>query len=289
MILRKIVGVLLIIAAAAGIIFSLVGLVEVWRYQPIVTKTVTDNLALVDQSLNTTQDVLTIVGQMVQTTTIDVSSLQATTKALSLTIHGTNPMLDSLISLTGKDFPAAVHATQTSLASAQGSALIIDNVLAALTNIPFLPVAAYKPEVPLHTALAQVSTSLDILIPSLATINTSLMDGKTNLSTVESELTAISETTPGINDSLANAQSVIDQYQAVTAQLKMNVEAVQLGAQNWIKAIVWILSFVIVWVLIAQLGLALQGLDLVRGRPGIRHTLDSGVSSEQENRSIFRE
>jgi hypothetical protein len=289
MILRKIVGVLLIIAAAAGIIFSLVGLVEVWRYRSIVTKTVTDNLALVDQSLNTTQDVLTIVGQMVQTTTIDVSSLQATTKALSLTIHGTNPMLDSLISLTGKDFPAAVHATQTSLASAQGSALIIDNVLAALTNIPFLPVAAYKPEVPLHTALAQVSTSLDILIPSLATINTSLMDGKTNLSTVESELTAISETTPGINDSLANAQSVIDQYQAVTAQLKMNVEAVQLGAQNWIKAIAWILSFVIGWLLIAQLGLGLQGLDLVRGRPGIQYTLDSGLSSEQENRSTFRE
>jgi hypothetical protein len=263
-------------------------LVEVWRYQPIVTKTVTDNLALVDQSLNTTQDVLTIVGQMVQTTTIDVSSLQATTKALSLTIHGTNPMLDSLISLTGKDFPAAVRATQTSLASAQGSALIIDNVLAALTSIPFLPVAAYKPEVPLHTALAQVSTSLDILIPSLATINTSLMDGKTNLSTVESELAAISETTPGINDSLTNAQSVIDQYKAVTAQLKTNVEAVQLGAQNWINTITWILSFVIGWLLIAQLGLGLQGLDLVRGRPGIQYTLDSVVPSEQPNRSTFR-
>jgi hypothetical protein len=270
MILRRIVGVLLVIAVATGIIFSLVGLVEVWRYRPIMTKAVIDNLALVDQSLNTTQDVLTIVGQMVRTTTIDVASLQATTKALSLTIQGTNPMLDSLISLTGKDFPAAVQATQTSLASAQNSALIVDNVLAALTSIPFLPVPAYKPDVPLHTALAQISTSLDALIPSLATINTSLTNGKGNLSTVESELTAISETTPGINDSLANAQSVIDQYQAVTAQLKINVEAMQLGAQNWIIGLSWILSFVIGWLLIAQLGLGLQGLDLVRGRPAIQ-------------------
>jgi hypothetical protein len=270
----------MVIAAVAGIIFSLVGLVEVWRFRPIVTKAVNDNLALVDQSLNTTQAVLTLVGKMVQTTTIDVASLQATTKALSLTIHGTNPMLDSLISLTGKDFPAAVRATQTSLASAQGSALIIDNMLSALTNIPFLPVAAYKPEVPLHTALAQVSTSLDILIPSLATINTSLTNGKTNLSTVESELTAISETTPGINDSLTNAQSVIDQYKAVTTQLKTNVEAVQLGAQKWINTITWILSFVIGWLLIAQLGLGLQGLDLARGRPGIQYILDSGLHSD---------
>ena len=118
------------------------------------------------------------------------------------------------------------------MASAQSSALLIDNVLAALTSIPFSPVAAYKPDVPLHTALAQVSTSLDTLIPSLATINTSLVDGKTNLGTVEVELTKISETTQGISSTLASAQSVIDQYKAVTTQLKANVEAAQHGAPN---------------------------------------------------------
>jgi hypothetical protein len=269
-ILKRIIGYLLVIAAASGIIFGLVGLVEVWRYRSIVTKIVTDNLALVDQSLNTTQDVLTIVGQVVQTTTIDVDSLQATTKALSLTIHDTYPMLDSLISLTSKDFPAAVSATQISLASAQSSALIIDNLLAALTSIPFSPVAAYKPDVPLHTALAQVSTSLNVLIPSLVTINTTLTDGKTNLSTVEAELNTISDTTQGINSTLANAQSVIDQYKAVTTQLKANVEAAQLGAQTWIGAITWILSFLIGWLLITQLGMGVYGLDLVRGRPGTK-------------------
>jgi hypothetical protein len=204
---------------------------------------------------------------VVQTATIDVVSLQATTKALSLTIHDTKPMLDSLISLTSNDFPAAVSTAQTSLASAQSSALLVDNVLAALTSIPFSPVAAYKPDIPLHTALGQVSTSLNILIPSLATINTSLTEGKINLSTVETELTAISENTQVINSSLANAQSVIDQYKVVITQLKATVEAAQLGAQIWIRTITWIVSFVIFWLLITQLGLGLYGLDLVRGRP----------------------
>jgi hypothetical protein len=266
MILRRIVGFLLVIAAAAGIIFSLIGLIEIWRYRPVVTKIVTDNLALGDQALSTTQDVLTIVGQVVQTTASDVASLQATTKELALAIHDTDPMLDSLISLTSKDLPAAVSATQTSLASAQSSALLIDNALAALTSIPFLPVAAYKPDVPLHTALAQVSTSLNTLIPSLATINTSLADGKTNLSVMEVELTKISDTTQGISSTLASAQTVIDQYKAVTTQLKASVETAQLGAQTWIMVITWILSFVLGWLLIAQLGLGVQGLDLVRGR-----------------------
>jgi hypothetical protein len=264
--IRRIVGILLVIAAVAGIIFSLIGLIEIWRYRPVVTKTVIDNLTLVDQALSTTQDVLTIVDLVVQTTTSDVASLQATTEALALAVHDTNPMLDSLISLTSHDFPAAVRATQTSLASAQSSALLIDNVLATLTSIPFSPVAAYQPAVPLHTALAQVSTSLNSFIPSLTTINTSLTDGKTNLSVVEIELTKISETTQGINISLDNAQTVIDQYKAVTTQLKANVKTAQLGAQTWIMAITWILSFLLGWLLIAQLGLGIQGLDLVRGR-----------------------
>jgi hypothetical protein len=264
--LRRLFGFLLVIAAAAGMIFSVFGLIEIWRYRPAVTQTVVDNLALFDQALNTTQDGLTVVGQVVQTTTVDVASLQTTTQALAQAIHDTNPMLDSLTSLTSKDFPAAIGATQTSLASAQSSALLIDNVLATLTSIPFSPVAAYQPEVPLHTALAQVSTSLDPLTPSLATISTSLADGKTNLGVVEVELNKISETTQGISAALGSAQTVIDEYQAVTAQLKTRVEDTQRVASAWITTITWILSFVLGWLLVAQLGLGVQGLDMLRGR-----------------------
>jgi hypothetical protein len=264
--LRKLIGFLFMIAAVAGIIFSVLGLIQIWRYRPMVTQTVTDNLALFDQTLNTTQQGLTIVGQVVQTTTVDIASLQTTTHALAQAIHDTNPMLDSLTSLTGKDFPAAVSATQTSLASAQSSALLIDNVLAALTSIPFSPVASYKPDIPLHTALAQVSASLDALTPSLATINTSLADGKTNLSVVEVELNNISDTTKGISDTLGSAQTVIDQYQTATAQLKLRVEATQLVAPAWMTTATWVLTFVLGWLLIAQLGLAAQGLDMLHGR-----------------------
>ena len=264
--LKRLFGFLFVIAAAAGFIFSVVGLIEIWRCRPPVTQTVIDNLALADQALNTTQDGLAIVGRLVQTITVDVVSLQTTTQALALTIHDTNPILDSLTSLTSKDLPAAIGATQTSLASAQSSALLIDNVLAALTSIPLLPVTAYQPDVPLNTALARVSTSLDSLTPSLATINTNLVNGKTNLGVMEVELNRISETTKGISNTLGSAQTVIDQYKAVTTQLKVRVEAAQRMAPAWITTITWILSFLLGWLLIAQLGLGAQGLEILRGR-----------------------
>jgi hypothetical protein len=261
---KKLVGYLFISAAVIGVIFSLVGLIEIWRYRPVVMRTVKDSLALFDQTLTTTQDGLTIVGQVVQTTAEDVASLQTTTQALAQAIHDTNPMVDSLINLTGHTFPEAVGATQTSLASAQKSAQLIDNVLSALTSIPFSPVKAYKPEVPLHTALAEVSTSLDTLPPSLVSINTSLEDGKANLVVLEAEINKISATTQGISLTLGEAQTVIDQYETITTKLKVRVEAIQLDAPAWVTAIAWILSFVLFWLLIAQLGLGMQGFSLLR-------------------------
>jgi chromosome segregation ATPase len=230
----------------------------------VVRRSVTDNLALVDRALATTQDGLAIVGQMVQTTVDEVTSLQATAQAVALAIHDTSPMLDSLIDLTSRDFPKAVDATKTSLASAQSSAQLIDNVLAALTSIPFSPVKAYKPEVPLHTALGKVSTSLDPLKSSLTSINTSLVDGKTNLGTLEDELNEISETTQGISQTLGSAQTVVDQYKDAATQLKARVETAQRRAPGWITTISLILSFGLFWLLIVQLYLGMQGFTLLR-------------------------
>ncbi len=264
--LRRLFGFLLVITAAAGILVSVFGLIEIWRYQPVVTQTVIDNLSLFDQALTTTHDGLTIVSQVVQTTTDDVASLQTTTQALAQAIHDTGPMFDALTSLTSKDLPASVNATQTSLASAQSSALLIDSALATLTSLPFLQANAYKPDVPLHTALAQVSTSLNSLTPMLATINTSLTDGKANLSIVEDELNKISDTTQAISTNLGNAQTVIDQYKSVTNQLADRVETAQLAAPVWVTTIAWSLTFVIGWLLIAQLSLCSQGLNMLRGR-----------------------
>jgi hypothetical protein len=262
--IRRPLGYFFITAAAVGFILCIAGLFEIWRYRPVVTQTVVDTLALFDQALNATQDGLTIVGQLVQTSTVDVASLQTTIQALAQTIHDTNPMLDSLARLTSKDFPAAIQATQTSLASAQSSALLIDNTLGALTNIPFLPMTAYKPAVPLHTALADISTSLDPLTPAMATISASLVDGKTNMAGVETELKRIADTTKEIGSALTDSQAVIRQYKTVTSQLKERVQAAQLSAANWITITAWILSLGLAWLMIAQLGLCAQGYDMLQ-------------------------
>jgi len=264
--LRRLLGVLFIAAAAAGLVFSVIGLVEVWRYRPVVTQKIVEALTVFDETLNTTHDGLAIVGQVVQTTTVDIAALQTTTLALTRALHDTSPMLDSLAHLTKTDFPAAIAATQTSLASAQSSALFIDNVLATLSNTPFLSAGTYQPDVPLHTALAQVSDSLNTFTPALATINSSLVEGQTNLGVMETELNKISSTTNAIGTTLGSAQSVIDQYKTVTTRLKEQLAALRSRIPDWLTALTWISTFILSWLLIAQVALATFGFSLLRSR-----------------------
>lgn len=281
MIIKRVFGLTLILAAAAAFIFSAFSLYELWHIKPAVTQKVTDVLTLFDQTLSITQDGLVVVGQGVQTTRTDVGSLQTGIQALAQTLHETGPMLDSLTSVTSKALPAVINSTQSSLAAAQNSAQIIDNLLLTVTSLPFLPLAPYKPDVPLHTALSQVSSSLNSLPSALDSINTSLNDGKANLGILEEQLNSMSETTQGIGNSLDNAQAIIDHYKSVNTQLKAQVETAQSNAANWITIAAWILSFLLVWLLIAQLGLGMLGMEMLLGRPLFK---DSG--SKEKGKEI---
>jgi hypothetical protein len=267
---RRFVGYLFLSAAVVGFIFAIFGLFEIWSYLPRVAQSVTNTLHLYDQTLMSTQSGLKSIGLLVETTKDDVASLQVATQALAATLHDTAPMIDSLTNLTGKDLPAAISTTQTSLSSAQSSALLIDNALAAITSIPFLPVAIYKPEVPLHTALAQVSTSLDSINPALVTITSSLGDSKTNLGVVEVELNHVADTTKVISEALGDAKNVIGQYATVTDQLKVRVEYTGREVSGWITTLAWILTFLLGWFLFAQLALFMYGLDLLHIRSDLK-------------------
>ncbi|MBN1304786.1 MAG: hypothetical protein JXA13_10160 [Anaerolineales bacterium] len=259
---RKIVGGLLCTAAAAGMIFGLIGLIQIWNVRPRVLSTLDEMLASLDLTLEAAEEGLTLLDQMLVTTSENIIYLKAGVDALAEGIHDSGPMLEALTILTSEDLPESIAATQTSLASAQKSARLIDDTLSALSKIPLLPIKAYQPETPLSTSLKEVSASLDPLPESLAAIETSTKDIQENLETVEKELTRLSDSIAKIEKDLTNAGEIIDQYQASTSLLTVRVEKARETAARWVNSITWGLTFLLVWFLIAQVGLLVQGLEM---------------------------
>ncbi len=253
-----------LIAGSVGALFVLFGLVQVWRARAGAVIIAADTLEVTLETLQATEEGLGVIQDLIETTSNDVSLLESSVQTLTISIENSNQVLDSLIALTGTDLPATIAATQTSLASAQASAALIDDILRAMAGIPLLGLGAYQPEVPINVALGEISDSLNPINPSLESISANLDDTSANLETLRKELARVTETTEEISASLAGAREVIAEYQSITDDLTERAERIMDQAPGAILGITWLLTILLLALLFPQVGLAERGLALLR-------------------------
>lgn len=263
LVFNRVVGYVLTIAAIIGLVLSLVGIAAVWWVKRPLTENVMSMIGLTDRTLKATSDALLVTKESLTEAMVDVISMKDTLEATSRAIHATNPMLDSLSNLLSKDIPDAIDATQTSLATAQSSAQVIENFLKSVSSLPLIPIQPYNPPVPLHESLKRVSESLDALPQSLEDMDESLNGSRGNLILIEAEFRIMSRNIQQMNASLLDAQAVIISYQNVVSDLQQRIDRLSTIAPRWINNLAWFTTFLLVLIAIAQLGLLVQGLQLV--------------------------
>jgi chromosome segregation ATPase len=263
--LNRVFGIVLIITAIFGFVFSVVGLVTVWRFKPSLTASLLESLEIAKSSLNTTAEGLAVAEESLNASIGSVTALQDTVEATATTLKDTTPMIATLQDLTNKDLPQTLDSAQTSLQAAQESAKIIDSVLSALTSIPFVSPNIYNPPVPLHEALAQVSDSLVDLPDALSTIEESLNDTSANLEEMQVDIELIAADIRGIQDSMEDAKTVIQDYQNLVDDLTVRAERMEQRIPRWMNTSAIIATFLLVWAGIAQIGLLYQGIWLLQG------------------------
>ncbi len=258
--LLRSIGIVFVAAGGIGILLSLLALIGVWTLVPRVARGVDTNLAVLDTTLITTTQGLVVISQTLVSTSENIAALQSGAETMRGSLERTGPMLNTLVTMTGSDLPNTITNTQRALTSAQASARLIDNVLGAVTALPLPGLQPYRPQVPLNQALAQVSTSLNPLPASLKTIHTSLQGAQNDLISMQTELNTMSNDFRRIGDNVAEAQLVVGEYQQAVGQLQDQVGQLRHSAPNWILATAWLFSFLLLWVLISQVGFILQGL-----------------------------
>jgi hypothetical protein len=67
-----------------------------------------------------------------------------------------------------------------------------------------------------------------------------------------------------VTSSLVEAQEVVDDYQVSVKHATGQLEVIQQNGPTWITVITVIITVMLIWFAIAQIGLLLQGVDLVR-------------------------
>ena len=263
---RRITGFALVLASIAGLLFSLAGIIGIWGVQRNLTDSLIETVDLLDLTLVTTSQGLTVVNDSLTKASTDVFALGATLQTTGKAIRDTNPIVVEISELVSDELPDAIIKTQTALISAQASARLIESTLTIISNIPLLPIEAYNPPVPLDVALGEVVTSLEPLPESLSAMEATLNTSRGNLIMIEAEFNIMARHINDINTSLSDARTVITQYQGVISTLHQQITTLRSNLPTWMNMATWFITVGLVWLALTQLGLLAQGLEMIARR-----------------------
>jgi hypothetical protein len=165
------IGILLVIAALAGLVICVGGIYGVWQVRAVMVANLENTLGLLEDTIKATGNALNVAEDSLGAATSSVDALATTIRTTGKSVKDTLPMIESLTKLTSEDLPATIETTQKALTSAQSSARVIDSTLGLLTTIPLLPLEPYDPQVPLGDSLGSVAKSLEPLPKSLISMS----------------------------------------------------------------------------------------------------------------------
>lgn len=267
LLLERILGVAVIGAVSLGLLLTAAGFYAVSTLQPSIKQGTAEILNVLDAALVTTMEALEVVERSLDNAAETMTTLETTTRDVAKGIGETDPLFDTLTTVTGKDLPATVANTQQSLASAAEAAQTIETHLTTLSQIPLLNVPTYRPEVPLEESLTEVQSDLEPLTDAFLEMEESINVGGENSAQVEKDIQEVADSIAQINPTIEQAKEVVSQFeqivlqqQAIILMLKTNLDL----AIRWTGRIAYIL---LTWFGIIQSALFFQGTEMAnRGR-----------------------
>ncbi|OGO60894.1 MAG: hypothetical protein A2032_07510 [Chloroflexi bacterium RBG_19FT_COMBO_49_13] len=255
----KMLAVLMICVTVIGLLLSVFFIIQIWRYRPTLTDELTSAVNQTSMILETTGEGLDVIDQVVRNVYSSTLYLDDTTTTLVQTILNTDTFIDSASTFMGEDLINTITNTQQTLDTAQSSALVIDNVLTTLSRIPLIGIS-YNPTLPLNEALGEVSASLDPLRISLLTFQVDLMAIQLNIKDFNRQILILDQNINAINKNLKSSQGVIDNYQTQVESMQSWVKEAKISLPKGITTACWIITVIILWLVLIQLSVLLQGI-----------------------------
>jgi ABC-type transporter Mla subunit MlaD len=259
------VGYVLIANAAVGFLLGLAGLIGLWWAEPRLTQGAQELTSLATRAVDATAQLLVGVDDAVTTATDNMGAIETTMGDVSATLKNTADLTSSVSDIAGTDVLNIVRQTRTSLDSVEKTAQLVDDVLGVVSRIPLVG-ARYQPEVPLHVSIQRVGQSLDPLPASITQVQHDLKAASTNLAAIERDVTTLTTRLGAIEENLKTVQKATHEYRAIAADLRTGLDTVQTGLPRVLRGFVWFGTAIMIWLMVAQLGLLTQGLERLRPR-----------------------
>jgi hypothetical protein len=262
-VLVRVLGIVLIAAGVAGLVFSVAGLIILDGLEEQVESTISNQLEVVDRALAATEVGLGSADYALEQASLAGSALEQAVMGMSQAVDDTLPTLDTVGWILGEQLPDAIRATQTTLSTISETAQIVDDFLTVVTTVPFLGIDRYEPDTPLAEGVNEVIASLNGIPLTLAQAQQDLVAAGDGLEALRDDVSAMTDGVVQMSSSLEEARTALDEYRSVVAQLQDLSANLQTNLGTWLRWVRIGLSLILVWLGVAQIGLITQGWELV--------------------------
>jgi hypothetical protein len=264
--IKRLLGACLMAFSALGLVIGLAGLVAVWRFSGHIAAGADDALEGSVAALNSTKQNLDLTHAALGEARIALAATRTFVEASGSGMANTSTLIDSLRDVLVGDIPDIIRESQRSLSAAEDGAGVIERMLYGLNTVSGLTGVRYDPDVSLTESFSAMNESLDILPEQLAELDESLGAAQENLDDLQAAAAVVSTPLEQSDLVLADAQSSAGSYSSVVEELSGEVADLRDRLPGWIRVLKWSLSFLLIWLVISQIGLLWQGREMFSAR-----------------------
>ena len=277
-IMRRILGVFVMIAGILGLVLSLAGLIMVWVAKPTVAVYANTTIGTLNESIITSQSVIEITAQALGATIDSVDALSTMLSTTAATVEDTKPVIDEINIIMAVTLPSTLEATTDSLYTAQEAAQVLESTIESLDAFRFLlsatpllgdfleqPGESYNPEKPLADSLGELASNLEGLPDTFVEMSVNLSATDDNLETIQDNLITMSDSVGLISSSLSEYERMIIQSKSSMDDLTSILTNIQSNLPTILNGVVIVLTLFFIWLLAAQVVILSQGWELYQG------------------------
>ncbi len=275
--IRRLVGLIIIIIGLSGIALSVIGMRTAPRTIDTIGDSLEANLVLVSESLDTVQETLLLAQSTISEVTGGLDTVESSAVHLGLTLDQTRPLLDQVSTIASDEVPQSLDAIQATMPDLVQVAAAIDDTLTVLNSfrvdqqILGIPIKFdlgidYDPAVPFDESVSQIGRSFETLPGQLRDLDEYVVVANDNLALISEDVLAISGDLDGVNGRIAELNPLLEDYLRIVVELNDSTRQTRqiiLGELTTLKRIT---TIALAWVALSQLAPLYLGLELLRGR-----------------------
>lgn len=278
--IRRILGILVMIAGILGLVLGLAGLVGVWMAKPGISNAIDTTVTTLNTSIGTSQEAMDIAGDTLSAAVDSVDALSEMLANTAVTVQDTQPVFTQLNTVISDTLPATFDSAVQSLNTAQQAAGVLDDTIKSLDTFRMVLSATpllgamvqtgepYNPEVPLADSLGSLAEELDGLPDTFTQMADDIDKADDNLVTIQGNLITMSESIGLISQSLSDYQTMVARSKTSMDNLKALLTSVQTNQDRIINGTTIVLTLLLLWLLAAQIVILSQGWELYHGTAG---------------------